>query len=207
MSTPPAPPVPPALAAPASPRAALIADTAIALIAERGLRGLTHRAVDEAAGLPTGSTSNHARTRAALLAAALTRIAEREHADFRPLQEENPPLELLLEVTATGVHQALTDGLPLTLARLELALEATRRPELRTVYDRLGAGFRALAARLLARAGSAEPERDARGFVRWCEGVIFDSAAGAGHGHIPTPAELRAEAARYLAVLLGEPRS
>jgi len=59
-----------------TPRAALIADTAIALIAERGLRGLTHRAVDEAAGLPSGSTSNLARTRAALLETALARIAD-----------------------------------------------------------------------------------------------------------------------------------
>ncbi|HLL33473.1 MAG TPA: TetR/AcrR family transcriptional regulator, partial [Streptomyces sp.] len=48
-------------------RADLVADTALALLAERGMRGLTHRAVDEAAGLPQGSTSNVARTRQALL--------------------------------------------------------------------------------------------------------------------------------------------
>lgn len=33
-------------------RADLVADTALALLAERGMRGLTHRAVDETAGLP-----------------------------------------------------------------------------------------------------------------------------------------------------------
>lgn len=67
-----------------STRAQRIADAAIALLAERGLRGLTHRAVDEAAGLPPGSTSNHARTRAALLSAALDRLAELEAAGFDP---------------------------------------------------------------------------------------------------------------------------
>ncbi|MBL0781565.1 TetR family transcriptional regulator, partial [Streptomyces albidoflavus] len=59
-------------------RADRIADAALALLAERGLRGLTHRAVDEAAGLPQGSTSNHARTRLALLRTVVRRQAERE---------------------------------------------------------------------------------------------------------------------------------
>ncbi len=45
-------------------RADLVADAALALLAERGMCGLTHRAVDEAAGLPQGSTSNVARTSA-----------------------------------------------------------------------------------------------------------------------------------------------
>jgi AcrR family transcriptional regulator len=71
-----------------STRAQRIADAAIALLAERGLRGLTHRAVDEAAGLPPGSTSNHARTRAALLSAALDRLAELEAAGFDPAASE-----------------------------------------------------------------------------------------------------------------------
>ncbi|NUP52351.1 MAG: TetR family transcriptional regulator, partial [Catenulispora sp.] len=56
----------------------LIGDTAIALLAERGLRGLTHRAVDEAAGLPPGSTSNHARTRSALLETTFARLCRLE---------------------------------------------------------------------------------------------------------------------------------
>ncbi|GAA0637739.1 hypothetical protein GCM10009535_12750 [Streptomyces thermocarboxydovorans] len=59
-------------------RADLVADTALALLAERGMRGLTHRAVDVAAGLPQGSTSNVARTRQALLEPAVRRLADRE---------------------------------------------------------------------------------------------------------------------------------
>ncbi|CAM5659075.1 hypothetical protein SAURM35S_09836 [Streptomyces aurantiogriseus] len=64
--------------APSASRADLVADTALALLAERGMRGLTHRAVDEAAGLPQGSTSNLARTRQALLELAVRRLADRE---------------------------------------------------------------------------------------------------------------------------------
>ncbi|MBP0450088.1 MULTISPECIES: TetR/AcrR family transcriptional regulator [unclassified Kitasatospora] len=194
------------------PRPMLIADTAIALIAERGLRGLTHRAVDEAAGLPPGSTSNLARTRAALLELALTRIAERESpgvlasaaqaVPVAPAAPEALPRDLLAQVAADAVHQALTAGRALTVARFELALEATRRPELRAVYDRLGAGFVDFAVSALERCGSRAPEADARRLVRWCEGVLINGTAGSGHGRTPGPAELREEVAVYLAALL-----
>ena len=51
------------------------------MLAGQGARGLTHRAVDQAAGLPSGTTSNYARTRAALLTLALARIAELDAAE------------------------------------------------------------------------------------------------------------------------------
>ncbi|WP_030234781.1 TetR/AcrR family transcriptional regulator [Streptomyces sp. NRRL S-350] len=189
-----------------SPRPALIADAAIALIAERGLRGLTHRAVDQEAGLPAGSTSNLARTRAALLDLTLTRIVERETRDHPAFSGAPPadasPRDLLVRVGAGLLHQALTTGRTLTLARIELALEATRRPELRVGYDRLGARFADLAAALLAQCGSADAVADARRLIRWCDGVLFNSTAGSGHSHAPTLEELRDDTARYLAALL-----
>ncbi|MGC0313771.1 AcrR family transcriptional regulator [Kitasatospora acidiphila] len=183
-------------------RPTLIADTAIALIGERGLRGLTHRAVDEAAGLPTGSTSNLARTRAALLELAITRIAELEAPEAPTPLPPGQPRELLTELTGGALHQALTTGRTLTIARFELALEATRRPELRAVYDKLGAGFLDFAAALLAGCGSAAPDADARRLVRWCDGVLFNSAVGSGSEHPPGREELHAEVARYLGALL-----
>src|SRR5262245_42599709 len=48
-------------------RELVLLDAAIEVLAERGTRGLTHRAVDARAGLPLGSTSNRFRTRNALL--------------------------------------------------------------------------------------------------------------------------------------------
>ena len=171
------------------PRPTLIADAAIGLIADAGLRGLTHRAVDDASGLPAGSTSNLARTRAALLELVLVRILERETADYPAFAEGGglsattlPPRDLLVEVGAEALFQALT------------------------VYDRLGARFTRFTADLLAASGSTDPEADARRLIRWCDGVLFNATAGSGHWQVPMPEELRVDLDRYLAALLDEER-
>ncbi|MEU5050367.1 TetR/AcrR family transcriptional regulator [Streptomyces sp. NPDC021096] len=174
-------------------RAELIADTAIALLAERGMRGLTHRAVDEAAGLPPGSTSNHARTRAALLELAVRRHAVREARVLTPT--EMPGLtdgpEALADAVALALHCILTDHRELLIARYELALEATRRPELRKIYDAEGRAFREPLVALMAAAGSTEPERHALSLLAWSEGLMFSCVAGSFHAEVPTRAELR----------------
>lgn len=59
------------------PRRILLADTAIGVIATEGLRGLTHRAVDDDAGLPVGSTSNCYGTRNDLVTGIASRIHTR----------------------------------------------------------------------------------------------------------------------------------
>lgn len=108
----------------------LVADAALALLAGRGMRGLTHRAVDEAAGLPQGSTSNVARTRQALLELAVRRLAERE-ARVLGLHEMPDPRAgagPLTDAMALATHRALSRNRELTLARYELALEATADP-------------------------------------------------------------------------------
>lgn len=56
-----------------------LGDAAIAVVAERGLKGLTHRAVDAAAEVPAGTTSNYFRTRQALVDAVAERIEARDH--------------------------------------------------------------------------------------------------------------------------------
>jgi len=207
-------------AGPRGPRADLVADTALALLAERGMRGLTHRAVDEAAGLPQGSTSNLARTRAALLAVTVRRLAEREAQVLTPA--ETPPaartprtggpadgdgaggvgvgdrVEEAAGALALALHRALTGGRELLVARYELALEATRRPELRAFYDTAGRGFREPLEALLASLGSAEPARHAQSLAAWCEGLMFLCAAGVDHAATPDRAALR----RGLAELL-----
>ncbi|MFH8370109.1 TetR/AcrR family transcriptional regulator [Streptomyces sp. NPDC018031] len=185
-------------------RARLIADTAIDLLASRGLRGLTHRAVDEAAGLPQGSTSNHARTRAALLTAAVRRLAEREGQVLGPARLPGPgagPRELA-EAVATALHRSLTTQRPLLLARYELALEATRRPELREIYDTAGATFREPLVGMLRAAGSPAPERHAMALVAWCDGVLFSCSAGQYHAVTPTVAELGASLTELLGGML-----
>src|SRR5690348_5666405 len=98
-----------------SPRAELAADTALALLAAAGMRGLTHRAVDKAAGLPAGSTSNLARTRAALLELALRRLTELERRRFAgsaaPLDADlrGPGRDLLADALAGLVDAQLRE--------------------------------------------------------------------------------------------------
>ncbi|MEU5208388.1 TetR/AcrR family transcriptional regulator [Streptomyces sp. NPDC020742] len=208
----------------AASRLQLIADAALRLLAERGMRGLTHRAVDEAAGLPQGSTSNLARTRAALLAAAVRRLAEREAAALAPAElpvrgggpkgagtgagstaaraTGSPAADALAEVLSLALHRYLSGHRELLVARYELALEATRRPELREIYDRAGRGFREPLVAMLATAGSVEPERHALSLVAWCDGVLFSCTAGQFHAAVPDRAALRTSCRELLAGML-----
>jgi hypothetical protein len=101
-----------------------------------------------------------------------------------------------------GGHPAQAGG-PVR-ARFELALEATRRPELRAAYDEMGLRFRAEAARLLAASGSAEPERDAWTLIAWLEGTAFYALAGAGTTAAPPLDVLRDQLTRLLAGLRGD---
>jgi DNA-binding transcriptional regulator YbjK len=187
-------------------RAELIADAALRLLAERGMRGLTHRAVDEAAGLPQGSTSNYARTRQALLEAAVRRLAEREAAVLTPDEMPVPDggTRGLVDALAPALHRYLTRHRELLVSRYELALEATRRPELREFYDATGSQFRAPLNALMAAAGSPEPERHALSLVAWCEGLMFSCAVGSYHSAVPDVAELRTGFAELLRGMLGE---
>jgi len=57
-------------------------DAAIAVLGGQGVRQLTHRAVDVAAGLPSGSTSNYFKTRDALLVGIVDRFVARERAGW-----------------------------------------------------------------------------------------------------------------------------
>ncbi|WP_328846762.1 TetR/AcrR family transcriptional regulator [Streptomyces sp. NBC_00258] len=175
-------------------RADLIADTALDLLAERGMRGLTHRAVDAAAGLPPGSTSNLARTRLALLEAAVRRLAERE-ARVLGLEEMPDPrggLDSLAEGMALAVHRSLTGNRELLIARYELALEATRRPELREFFDATGRQFRDALTGMLTAAGSRDPARHVLSLVAWADGLMFSCAAGSYHADVPSLGEVRA---------------
>ncbi|WP_328883043.1 TetR/AcrR family transcriptional regulator [Streptomyces sp. NBC_00299] len=178
---------------PGTSRPDLIADTALALLAERGMRGLTHRAVDETAALPQGSTSNLARTRQALLELALRRLADRE-ARVLALEEMPDPrggLDSLAEGLALATHRALTRHRELTLARYELALEATRRPELRAYFDATGARFRDQLTVLMTAMGSTDPDRHVLSLVAWADGLMFSCIAGSFASEAPSLDEVR----------------
>ncbi|MGR8011797.1 TetR/AcrR family transcriptional regulator [Streptomyces hypolithicus] len=189
-------------------RPELITDAALALLVERGMRGLTHRAVDERAGLPQGSTSNYARTRQALLEATVRRLAEREAAllGLEALPGSAAGLNGIVTALAAVLHRHVSHHRDLLVARYELGLEATRRPELRAYYDAAGRSrFREPLIALMAAAGSREPERHALSLVAWCEGLLFACAVGAYHCAVPSREELHAGMTELMRGMLDGP--
>jgi DNA-binding transcriptional regulator YbjK len=151
-----------------------LTDAAIVTLAREGMRGLTHRAVDRAAGVPEGSTSYYFRTREALLKATMDRLAELSTAELATTSVTD------LDSVAGLLEQWLTTGRERMIARFELTLESTRRPELRVALERAGAGFRMTAEQLLTKAGVPDVKRRAANLVAHIDGLIFDQVAEAG---------------------------
>lgn len=165
-------------------RRSRLADAAIETLAASGLRGLTHRAVDRAAGVAEGSCSYYFRTRQALLTAAVERLVEVGAADVT--SRLHPARVADLDRTAATVTELVghwtTAGRSRMLARYELALEMTRRPELREAIALTDDRFYRLAEDLLAAAGSPEPELRARLFVSYLDGLLFKLIVNADGG-------------------------
>src|SRR6478735_952842 len=123
----------PAPAAPLSPRRRQLLDAALHVVADEGLRGLTHRAVDRRAGLPEGSCSAYFRTRRALQTALTEYVVGALAADVTALAEElrgcSGDSDRAVELT-TGLFVRWLDERELLRAKLELSLEGPRDPEL-----------------------------------------------------------------------------
>ncbi|MEU0118822.1 TetR family transcriptional regulator [Streptomyces bobili] len=184
----------------------LIADAAISTVADAGLRGLTHRAVDAAAGLPAGSTSYYFRTRGALIGACYLRLAQLSVADADRWEADHgpPDPESAARALAALLHHWLTAARDRQLARFELSLEAARRPELRAALQTAGLAARSRAVSLLAALGAPRPEQAADLLVAWIDGLLYDRLVGALAASRPLPdaAELTATARRMLDVAL-----
>src|SRR5262245_2479235 len=110
-----------------------ILDAAITVLGESGMHGLTHRRVDAAAGLAAGSTSNHFRTRDALLSGVVERFADRERANWEDIATRMCPTtpEELAEALAVFARDATGPNRTLTLARYAILVEAAVNPTLR----------------------------------------------------------------------------
>uniref|UniRef100_UPI0031CF7A65 TetR/AcrR family transcriptional regulator n=1 Tax=Saccharothrix mutabilis TaxID=33921 RepID=UPI0031CF7A65 len=176
-----------------SDRVALIADAAVHVVATRGMRGLTHRAVDAEAGLPQGSTSAYFRTRKALVEGVVRRLADQDTAEVAELVDVTD-LDALSAGMARVLDAWMTTGRERTLARYACLLEATHHPELRGILAH-GAQARDLARRMLERAGVPDAERRGRALVAFVDGLLFDRLVGAGALNAPAPGspESRAE--------------
>ncbi|GAA2045375.1 TetR/AcrR family transcriptional regulator [Agromyces tropicus] len=150
-------------------RRTILADTALALVAADGLKALTHRAVDAAAGVPTGSTSNVFRTRRALVDAVVDRLEARDLALWHDDAGAPPPgtrdeladrLAHYLEVF--GVAQA-----ELTRARFAISIGA---PDAVVAAH---ARFLTIAEGMVAAVGADDVPRRARWIADYCDGALL----------------------------------
>ncbi len=112
-------------------RRTLLLDAAIGLLAGRGARGLTFRAIDESAGTPIGTASNYFADRGELLAQVFDRISARLAPDpevLAQLGRRRPSVKLFGDYMRDIVSRLTTER-DVTLALFELRLEASRNPD------------------------------------------------------------------------------
>ncbi|MFE4646948.1 TetR/AcrR family transcriptional regulator, partial [Streptomyces sp. NPDC056730] len=112
-------------------RTALL-DAAIEVLAREGSRGLTLRAVDKQAEVPTGTASNYFANRADLLGQIMQRTGERLAPDPGILADtlRRAPSRDVVALLLRQTHERMEADRSSWLAMLELRLEGTRRPEL-----------------------------------------------------------------------------
>ncbi|AUS78362.1 TetR/AcrR family transcriptional regulator [Actinoalloteichus sp. AHMU CJ021] len=171
-----APPPPHRRADPSSTRRDQVLAGAVRLLAGGGPRALTHRAVDEAAGLPAGSTSNLFRTRDALVAGVLDHILAEEEALVAGAAGAQAPAtpDQLVAYLVGFLDQMLGVGRDLTLARRALFAEAGVRPEVRREITERTRFFWELGGRWLRGLGAPDPERRARLLLAMIDGIITE---------------------------------
>ncbi|MBX6751640.1 MAG: TetR family transcriptional regulator C-terminal domain-containing protein [Micromonosporaceae bacterium] len=169
------------------------------------MRGLTHRAVDRAAGVPEGSTSYYFRTRLALLVGVTERLLALDLADAAvALPVTALDLDTVADLATQIVAHWTGPGRDRMLARYEISLESVRHPELRARFLATGATLRTRIAETIAHLGAPDPHRAGRDFAAMLDGLIYDQLAGASG---PRPAaELRATIRQMLAGLVGAPQ-
>lgn len=175
-------------------RRALV-EAGAALVAEQGLRSLSHRAVATRAGLPLAATTyyfsslDELRREAAALLAARSVDAAARYVDALP---ERPLGARAAASRVVSVVLAPDLGSSQVLALYERYLEAARSPAVRDVVAQWNAQVRALVAEVLKRAGQ---DADPVTVLALVDGLVITALA---EGDDP-----RSAAVRGLSRLLG----
>ena len=156
-------------------RRAELLEAAVDVVAESGLRGLTHRAVDARAGLPEGTCSAYLRTRLALLIGLTEHVGGLLARDVDAMAAKAAPHAEDPDAISTAVTDLLLHWLhrpELVRTQAELALEAARRPELMDVFDPWRQGLVRVVEELVRCAGRDDPPLRAAVGVAAIEGVL-----------------------------------
>jgi TetR/AcrR family transcriptional regulator, regulator of biofilm formation and stress response len=149
----------------------------LALIGERGIGDVTHRAVADRAGVPLSATTYWFESKEELLQETLVLAAREEVARLERVVIDLAPRELDVAEWARAVARALAADLDEDPAKyvafVELVLEGTRRPWLRDEVARWDAAHLRLAELGLKATGSPEPATDATVVVAAITGLLL----------------------------------
>lgn len=155
-----------------------ILDAAVTVLATQGWRGLTHRAIDRAAGLPEGSSSAYYRSRSALQAAMAEYVVWQLTADVAALAAEvdQRPGDHDHAVAATSAtfHRWLDES-DLLKARLELTLAAARDDELAARLRASREGLTSIVGDILVHGGHPHTEGVSATIVAALDGVLISA--------------------------------
>lgn len=145
---------------------------ALEIAGEQGIRALTHGRVDAVAGLPAGSTSNHFRTRSALLHATVDQLAQEER---RALAPAGAPAtsEELVEALAGVVAAASGPHRGLAAARYAFFAEGVHDPHVRATLARARERIEMWTAQTLEGIGVPRPFAAARRVLTYLDGAIL----------------------------------
>ncbi|MGB6245507.1 TetR/AcrR family transcriptional regulator [Gordonia sp. (in: high G+C Gram-positive bacteria)] len=189
-----------------------IAEAGIRIIARRGVRALTHRAIDEERGLALGSTSYYARTRRALIDEIVRVLAERSIAD---LEEAARALVMPSGMSVPDARKELLDVLESAVtafarrpdelkARYALLLELDEDEPARATLAEKSPVQQAVVQRLadaLEVCDIEAPAHHAREVMTLCDALLMRSVI------VGAPVEIVPTVSAYLRGLADTPRT
>jgi DNA-binding transcriptional regulator YbjK len=151
-------------------------DAALRVVADEGLRGLTHRAVDRRAGLPEGTTSAYLRTKQLLLLALAEHVAASLAADVDRLAVELGECDGDMDQAVAhtlALFERWLEERELVLAKLELSLEAPRNPAVADVLSAWRNRLVAVVDGMLTRAGKPHSLPRSEALVASFDGLLI----------------------------------
>jgi AcrR family transcriptional regulator len=157
----------------------LLISATISVVADKGLRGMTFRAVAEHAQVNNSLVAHHFGNRGALLAAALESAVEQsiESTNLLDLSSEKQFADALLT--------SITERPELQAFQYEMILEARRNEVFRDPVARLYDRYQAAAEDALRAIGFTDDvDRVARWLFAALDGIVLQSMAGVSEAHL-----------------------
>jgi AcrR family transcriptional regulator len=183
----------PARHAPAGSGREALMNAAITIVGQRGLRGLTYRAVAQAAGVTHALVTHHFGSREALISEALaSSVRSVEHATFDSGEE--------LQDFAADLPSFIANEEDLLAFQYELTMEARRQPELNPDIQKMYTDVLERIEERLAAFGCPDDVAFARVVLAAIDGMILQQIAFGRE-------DQTAEGVRVLQQLIAERRS